>query len=147
MAAPTGYTQGQNGFFFKTSDGSGPFALGTDGIAYPLSGVGAAARSVTATIANGATTSDALDLGNARGVRISMPAAFTGVTLGITQLALDGVTYQTVYDSNGVAYTITVAASREIILNAVDFLGLTNIKLVSSAAEGAARTIGVFLQP
>ena len=37
----------------------------------------------TATIANGATESSAVNCGLARVARLSMPAAFTGVSLGV----------------------------------------------------------------
>jgi hypothetical protein len=101
----------------------------------------------TATIANGATTSDAVDCGQNRAARLSMPAAFTGTSLGVQVLASDGSTYQTLYDDSGVAYAITVAAGREVILNMIDFLGIQSFKLVSNAAEGAERAIGVVLIP
>lgn len=100
---------------------------------------------LTATIANGQTTSNAIDCGFPRAVRLSMPAAFTGVSLTLLALAADGVTYQSVYNQDGTQYTIVVAASREILLNLQDILSISNFKLVSSAAEGAERSIGVFL--
>lgn len=111
------------------------------------SGYASSEQRVTLTIANGATLSDAVDCGLARAARIGMPAAFTGTSLGVNVLAADGVTYNTLYDKTGAAYAIVCAASREIILPLSDFLGVSNFKLVSNAAEGAARSITVTLVP
>lgn len=98
----------------------------------------------TCTISNGQTVSTAIDCYGARAARISMPAAFTGATLGVQVRAPDG-TYQTLYDKNGVAYSITCAAGRDIQLPLADFLGIDNFKLVSGAAEGGDRVISVWL--
>ena len=38
MPAPAGYTQGQIGYFWRTIDGSGPYALGPDGSMYLIAG-------------------------------------------------------------------------------------------------------------
>lgn len=99
----------------------------------------------TCTIANGQTTSDAIDCQGARAARIQMPAAFTGVSLGVQVRSADGSSYQTLYDKNGVAYSITCANSRDILLPLVDFLGIDNFKLVSGAAEAGDRIITVWL--
>lgn len=100
---------------------------------------------LTATILNGATTSNEVDCGHARAVRLSMPGAFTGVSLSLQVPAADGVTYQTLYRDDGSVYTITVAAGREVLLNLTDLLSVSKFKLVSSGAEAADRAIGVFL--
>lgn len=96
-------------------------------------------------IANGAVLSSACECGFARLARISMPAAFTGTAMGVHVLSDDGVTYRVLYNSDGSAYGITCAAGREIIVNLVDFLGIQSFKLLSNAAEGAERTIGITL--
>lgn len=100
---------------------------------------------LTATILNGQTVSNEVDVGQNRAVRLSMPAAFTGTALGVQTLAADGATYQPLYNPDGTAYTITVAAAREVLLQLSDILSVQKFKLVSNAAEGADRAIGVFV--
>ncbi len=110
---------------------------------FPVSGL----QIFNASIANAGTTSDAVDCGLCRPCRLSIPAAFTGTALTFQTLAADGVTYQTLYNSDGTVYTVTVAAGREVILSPADFVGVELFKIVSNAAEGAARVIGVVCAP
>lgn len=97
---------------------------------------------VTFTIANGETTSDAKDLGGCTAAALVMPSAFTGTAITFS-VAADGGTYQTLYDEFGSAKTITVAASRTIILSPSDFWFGGRMKVVSGSAEAAARTVKI----
>ncbi len=100
-----------------------------------------------AVIANAGTDSNAIACGFARAASLTMPAAWTAATLGVKVSTDGGTTYNTLYTSDGVAYEITAQANSEILLNVVEFLGITDFKLISSAAQGAERTIRVTLIP
>lgn len=112
-----------------------------------MPGFSSSLQLLTATIANGATISDAQDVGQARLARLSMPAAFTGTAISFLVLAADGITYNALTNDAGVAYSITVAASKEVIVDMSKMFGVQQFKLVSNAAEGAARSIGCVLAP
>jgi len=95
-------------------------------------------------IANGATTSGALDCSSGRTlVGIILPAALTGTTMTFTTAPTSTGTYVPVYDPNATdaAYEVTVGTARYIPLNPVAFAGCRFIKLVSGASEGGVRTI------
>lgn len=98
----------------------------------------------TATIANGQTTSDAINCLGKSIVGLIMPAAFTGTTLTI-QSSFDGSTFKDAYDGFGNQITINVGTSRHIHLSCGDFLATKYIKLVSGSSEGAEREITVIL--
>lgn len=100
-----------------------------------------------ATIANGQTTSSVITLDPLGGIYpyglmpvllLVLPAAFTGTSIQF-DVSVDGTTFQRLYDDAGNALAVTVAASHTV---AVPSLGAArSVKLVSSAAEGAARSI------
>lgn len=101
--------------------------------------------SANATIANGASLSDAVDLGGKLLGGILMPAAWTAANLTF-QASADGVTYGNVYDAVGDEYTVTAAASRFIALDPSMFSGAQYVKVRSGTAgspvnQGAARVI------
>jgi hypothetical protein len=97
-------------------------------------------------IANGLTTSGALDLADNTLLGIMMPAAFTGTTLTFTASA-DGVTYAALYDSTGAAVSVTVSTSRYIYIDPVIFAGVRYVKIVSGSAESGARTLALVVRP
>jgi hypothetical protein len=95
----------------------------------------------TATIANGATSSDAVYLGDKLPVALQMPAAFTGASVSFTG-SYDGVTYQAVTTGSAATpYSEGVAASKFVTLDPSMFPGFRWMKIVSASAEGADRTI------
>jgi hypothetical protein len=105
----------------------------------------------SATIANGASLSGAIDLGQSRAARIVMPAAWTAADLTV-QTSYDGVTYNNLYNSDGTEYTIKAAASRSILLSLVDFIGIRFLKLRSGTSgtpvnQGADRVLTVLTVP
>lgn len=85
------------------------------------------------TIASGGSLSGALDLGNQRLSRIAMPAAWDAASLTF-QTSPDGVTYNNLYDSSGNEYTVTAAASRAILVNYIDFVGIRYLKIRSGTS-------------
>ena len=99
----------------------------------------------TATIASGASLSDAVDVGPHTGIAIHMPASWTTATLTF-QVSDDGATYRDLYDIYGTEYQSQAAASRTILLPPSDFAGFQYLKIrsgTSAAAvnQGAARSL------
>lgn len=95
----------------------------------------------TATIANGATTSGAVDLKNKTLVGIEFPAALTGTSVSFTVARHGSTTFLPLYTSAGTRVSVTFTASSHIGLLASDFAGCEQVKIVSSASEGAERSI------
>jgi len=93
-----------------------------------------------ATIANGQTTSGAVDSRGRTLVALLMPAAFTGATVSYS-VSFDGITYREFYDANNTKVVHTVAANRHIGIPPVDFSGCRFIKAISASAEGAERQL------
>jgi hypothetical protein len=106
----------------------------------------------TAVIANGASLSDAIELGD--GVRqvcgIQMPAAWTAASLTFA-VSADGITYSPLYFDTG-EYTVAAGAgavaSAGISLEPRAFAGWPYVKVRSGTAasavnQGAARTLTV----
>lgn len=90
----------------------------------------------TATIANGTSLSDTVDLGGGTLVAYIMPAGWTAA--GITFQAGEVPTLlNDVYTTAGSEVTHTVAASRFVQVSPVDFVGSRYIK-VRSGTSGAA---------
>lgn len=92
----------------------------------------------TLTIAQSATTSDALKLDGRSILKIEFPT-MTGASVTITEADAGG-TYRTVGDENG-ALTISNPSGRIVHLNPSKTIGLGSIKLVSASTEDSARSI------
>lgn len=88
------------------------------------------------TIANGASLSSAIDLNEGRAALLIMPAAWTAADISF-QVSADGVTFVDLFKTDGTEYTLTVAASRGILLPLSDFLGIRHMK-IRSGKTGAA---------
>lgn len=100
--------------------------------------------SVTATIANGATTSDVVHLRDHAMVGLIMPAAFTGTTITFTASDSPTGTFVPVYDSDGNQISVAVAVSRALGLSGAEADALAPfqfVKLVSGSTEGAERLV------
>ena len=100
----------------------------------------------TATIANGATVSDVVDLGPSALLAIEMPAAFTGTTLAIHGCSTSGGTYGLI-NLPGFTNPVTVAASGKYSIDPLLTAGWPYIKVVSSGAEGASRAVTLLIRP
>jgi hypothetical protein len=88
----------------------------------------------TANIANGASLSAALALGNCTAARIGMPAVVTGsgTTTLTFQTSHDGVTYKDFYDEYGNEYTVAagkVTQGRSYKLPLADFASIPYLKV------------------
>ncbi len=102
----------------------------------------------TATVANGATTSEAIDLSGTDLAGIFIPAEFDGTTLGFSaSTAIDG-TYVTVQDGEGSTLSITCTASRFVpIKNLALIAGLRFIKLVCGTSQTGDTVFTLALRP
>lgn len=104
----------------------------------------------TATIANNASLSDAIDLQGCRAVAIRMPASWTTAVLTF-QGSEDDSNYADVYTSGGTELQCAAAASRWIILEPQHFLGIRYLKIRSGTSgtpvnQGGARSLVVVAQ-
>jgi len=103
------------------------------------------------TIASGATTSSAMDLGNRVLVGISWPAAMTLTAATCTFLvSTDGVTYKAYKDDSGAAITLTglVQDTQTSLGNIIThFFGIRWLKLVMGTAQAADRTVTLRTRP
>ena len=109
-----------------------------------------AVETTTVTIASGASLSGAVDLQGRKLVAIDMPSGWTAASLTY-QASADGVTYDDVYDG-ATERSLTVAASRYMMQNIGDWIGVRYLKIRSgtSAApvnQGASRVITLVVQP
>lgn len=94
----------------------------------------------TVTIANGATVSDAIDLQGHTVCGIIMPSAFTGASLAPSACQTVNGTYVPMY-KDGSTISLTVSASKYVILQPADYAGIAYLKLTSGSAEAATRSL------
>ena len=100
----------------------------------------------TATIANGASLSGAVDLNNAHLVGIVMPSGWTAASLTFQVSRDGGVTFADYYSATAEYEVTTAAASRSIGFAPADFAGVDAIKVRSGTSgtpvnQGAARVL------
>lgn len=91
----------------------------------------------TAAIAQSGSLSGMIRIGEKVAVGILMPAAWDAANLTFQGSIDDGANFSNIYDSSGNELTVTAAASRYILLDPTNFVGLTQIK-VRSGTSGAA---------
>lgn len=101
---------------------------------------------LTATILNGASLSDELNLNGLMIEAIDMPAAWTAAGLSFVASEVSGGTFLPLFDVAGVEITATVAASRRHVLPISLIRGHYFLKLRSGtsavpAAQGGDRSI------
>ena len=116
------------------------------GVAYVAS---AAPGVVQATISNGSALSAAIDLGEQRAHRLSMPGAWTAAAITF-QVSYDGLAFVDLYTADG-EYTLSssiVAASRSIVLDQTIFYGVRHLKIRSGTSgtpvnQAADRVINI----
>lgn len=101
---------------------------------------------LSVTIANGATTSSAVPLGDMLPVAITFPATLTNTSFTLQGSTDGGTTYANIYLSTGTAYGVTVTASASIPLTPIDFSGFSHVRMIGGSNEGGARTITIVLR-
>lgn len=94
----------------------------------------------TAIIPISDTVSNAVDLGEMAVVGLQVPSAITSTALTF-QASSDGGTYAAVTKVDGTAYSVTVAASKYIVIPPADLAGIRFLKVIAGTTETAARTI------
>lgn len=110
---------------------------------YQLFGVGF--NAATATIANAATVSDAVDTDGFGNLALILPAAFTGTTIYF-EVSHDGVTYVDAYTQLGERVALlNVVASRAYPLPG-EISAYRYIKLEAGTAQAASRSIVVSMR-
>lgn len=87
----------------------------------------------TATIAAGASLSDAIEIDGSALVGIVMPATWTAANLTV-QMSHNDSTFNNVYDEVGTEKAIVVSTSRYILLNPADYIGCNSLKVRSGTA-------------
>lgn len=98
-------------------------------------------KTFTATIANTASLSGAVDLGFYRLCGLETPAAIDSATAITFQASADGATWVNLYDATGAEKSLTVSTSRRIILTPADFYGIRFIKVrLGTAASPTTAT-------
>lgn len=102
--------------------------------------LGGATYTKTTTISSGQTVSAEIDLGGTTPVALITPAALTGTTVTFQAATTTGGTFNTVM-KDGATLSVTVAASRFVVLQPSDFAGVRFLKVVSGSSEGADRTL------
>ena len=102
----------------------------------------------TATIANGATTSDEVTLTSGQTVvAIITPAALTSTAMTFTASDISGGTFVAIRDVGGAsAYSLTVAANYYVPVDPRLFAVARAVKLVGGSSEGAERAIKVIVR-
>lgn len=93
----------------------------------------------TATIASGATESDAVELRSFAGGGYALPSTFDGTTLTFKVCSTEDGTFQTLYDQYGSALSITVAASRSFPLPQ-EIFGWLFFKFVAGTSQSTSDT-------
>lgn len=102
----------------------------------------------TATILNGASQSEAIDLGGHVMVAIAMPAAWTTANLTFAVATDAASSYNPMFDSNGTEITIVAAANEYLQLSPAVFAGVRFVKIRSGTngtpvTQGADRVLTV----
>ncbi|OGO41097.1 MAG: hypothetical protein A2Z04_01560 [Chloroflexi bacterium RBG_16_57_9] len=102
---------------------------------------------LTATIANGASLSDALTLAGRQVAVIEMPSSWTAACLTF-QASLDGSNYFNVYHDDGSEVYVIVDASRRVhvdieALSQQKYIKLRSGTSITAVNQGAGRTIYV----
>lgn len=109
-------------------------------------------RTVTATIANGASLSDAIPVGGELVVGLDLPT-ITSAAISFSVSVDDGTTYRDLYDSFGSEVSLPASTgARYVALDWTQFGSVTHVKVRSgtSAAtvnQGAARSLKLVTRP
>ena len=104
--------------------------------------------SITATIANGQTTSGEIDTRGLQVIGIKFPASMTGATVAFHRSPTSGGTFEPVREvDNAGAFNLPVTSSSYIPLRAERLLGVQFLKIVSASAETGAKTIELVCAP
>lgn len=77
---------------------------------------------------------DGIDLGGRPIMLIEAPDALTSTLLNV-KTSIDGTVYKTLYNDDGTAYTVTIAAGQMVKINPVDFSGVPFVQFGPGSDE------------
>lgn len=106
---------------------------------------GLVVKTIEAQILSGQVKSDVIDMKGTSLKTILLPANFTGANLTF-EVSDDGITFYPYYNINDVPVTIDITQGRAYGVSAIDFYSIQYMKIVSSAAEGADRTLKLIVR-
>jgi hypothetical protein len=105
---------------------------------------------ISLTIANGQSLSDAADLSSVRAVGLIGPTAFDGTSVNF-ETSIDGVTWHPLLNVAGSSVLVAVPASgveRWMLFDqTVEWQNLTWLKLKSTSTQTADRTVNLVVRP
>ena len=110
-------------------------------IALPAVGQGQLLQRRTATISSGQSLSASIDIKDQPIVAIQMPSTWTAANLTF-QGSSDGTNFFTVYNMEGDEFTVTVAASRYVVLSPFEFQWARYIKIRSGTSGAPVNQAG-----
>lgn len=96
---------------------------------------------IDATIADGQTTSGAINLKGKKMVGLEVPASFTGQTVSFTQCRSENGTFTPIYKDDGTLYAPVATDSGYVALDPAIMCGPAFVKVVSASSESGAKTI------
>lgn len=105
-------------------------------------------RTITLTVENGQTTSEAFRVGRRAIGAVRTPATLTSTTITFTSSGTEAGTYLPVY-ADGDQVSLSVSTSRHVALAGAEADAFSSVdwaKLVCGSAEGGERTIEVVLK-
>lgn len=102
---------------------------------------------ITATIANGATTSGVIDMGGASMAGLIIPASFTGTAISFKISDTFGGTYVPLKNSAGTTVSFTVSSSSAIGFDPTDFAAFRYFQIVSNNTEVGDKAIKIIPRP
>ena|SRR6188768_1874293 len=106
------------------------------------------ARVRSVTLPNGAATPTAgLRLGMDTLLAVRSPSTYDGTTMTFTVCDTLAGTYDTVYNEDGTAYTITLAASRFTPVDYTKFLGALYLKPVAGTNQTGDTILSLLVSP
>lgn len=102
---------------------------------------------LTATIADSATESGAVDLSGTTLSAITFPSTFDGADITLKAATTASGTFVDVYDANGLQVTLSGAPSRIVAVEPAKLAGLQYIKLVADTAQTGDTTFTIITRP
>ncbi|MDG1287033.1 MAG: hypothetical protein P8P30_05645 [Rickettsiales bacterium] len=102
---------------------------------------------LTATIADTATESDAIDLSGTTLSAIAFPAEFDGTAVTLKAASSADSTFVDVHDMAGTQMSITASASRMTVIEPAKLAGVRFIKLVADTAQDGATILTLMTRP
>lgn len=112
-----------------------------------ITGYQSVLQNANLTIANGATTSNVLELGGTVATGLILSGSLTGTELSFLA-SVDNSNFYVLRDEAGNSITLPISSGSGVYnLNEEQFVHAQFLKVVSNASEGAERTITIIARP